>query len=256
MLLFLFLCASAVAQISPLDNVSFEQKLGQPAAIDATFADHTGKTVTLGQLVHDRPVILMMGFYNCPMLCDPILKNLASSLKRVELSAGKDFDVIAVSINPDEKPALAAGKRDSLIKAYGRPGTDDGWQCLTGDLTNIEKLATSVGYHYAPLPGGQFSHPAGLILLTPDGKIDRYLIGMTFQGRDLRLALVETSAGKIGTFSDAVLLRCYHYDPATGRYGFAIQSALRGGGILTATLLFSSVVWMSYRYRQRPENRA
>ncbi len=243
--------ATAFAQRSLLNDVSFEQKLSAAIAADATFKDETGQTVRIGDLLQDRPTVLMVGFYECPMLCDPLLQNLASSLKKLELSAGKDFNVITLSISPSETPELAAAKKAELVKAYGRPETAAGWHCLTGTTAMIDQFTGSVGFHYAPLPGGQFSHPAGLIILTPGGHVNRYLLGMTFQARDMRLAIVESSQGKIGTLSDAVLLRCYHYDPATGKYGFAIQAALQTAGCATALLLFGTIGFLGYRYRQK-----
>jgi protein SCO1/2 len=240
-------------QRSNLDQVAFEQKPNALVDGHAVFKDETGKDVHVTDLLNDRPTILMIGFYECPMLCDPLLQNLATSLKHLPLMAGKDFNVVTISIDPHETPTLAAAKKAELLKAYNRPGTEAGWHCLTGDEKAINAFTASVGYRYAVIAGGQFSHPAGLVILTPDGHISKYLMGMTFQAWTLRLALVDSSQGKIGTVSDAVLLRCYHYDPATGKYGLAIQSALRVGGCLTAAVLFGAIGWFSYRYRQKPE---
>ena len=255
-LLSVLAAAPAFAQRSPVDDVAFEQKLNAPVAADARFIDETGASVRFGDLLNGKPTVMMVGFYECPMLCDPILQNLAASLKRVDLTPGKDFNINTLSINPTEGADMAAGKKAELLKAYGRPETAAGWHVLTGQTDQIDKFTASIGYHFAPLPGNQYSHPAGLIMLTPDGHIDRYLIGMTFQPNDLRLGLVESSKGTIGTINDNILLRCYHYDPSTGKYGFAIQKALEVGGCSTAAILFLSIGWMSYRYRQRPEVRA
>jgi len=249
----LLLAGGAIAQETNLDGVAFEQKPDALIDTAATFKDETGRSVKLADLLQDRPTVLMIGFYQCPMLCDPLLQNMATSLKRVPMTAGKEFNVITLSIDPAETPALSASKKAELFKAYGHPDSADGWHCLTGDKDNIDRLTASVGYRYATLPGQQFSHPAGLILLTPSGHVSRYLLGMTFQSWDLRMAILEAAQGKISGVTNAVLLRCYHYDPATGRYGFAIQSALRITGCLTATALFASIAYLSYRYRQKPE---
>ena len=251
-ILVLGLARAAAAQQVPVDKVAWNQKLDGPVAADATFTDDHGRTVRFGDLLSNKPAVVMLGFYQCPMLCDLVLQNLSQTLKRVDLTPGKDFDVIVLSIDPTETTALAAAKKKNMIAAYGRPETAKGWRFLTGRQDQIDTLAASVGFGYAPLPGGQFSHPAGLIVLTPTGHNARYLMGMRTPPRDMRLALVEASQGKIGTFSDAILLRCYHYDPATGKYGFAIQTTLRVAGCGMVLVMAGGILFMARKYRQKP----
>jgi protein SCO1/2 len=180
-------------------------------------------------------VILSLVYYDCPMLCTQVLSGLITSMKQMSLNAGSDFTVITLSIDPSEKPQLAAAKHEVYAGIYDRPGAFEGWHFLTGDEPQIKQLAAAVGFRYAYDPHTrQFAHPSGIMVLTPDGRLARYLYGVSYPPRDLRLSLVEAAENRIGTVTDQILLYCYHYDPATGRYGFLIARLIKIAGVFTA----------------------
>ena len=185
------------------------------------------------------------------MLCTLVLNGLTRSLKPLAFDAGREFDVVVVSIDPKETPALAAVKKRGYLSRYGRPGTEQGWHFLTGDEPSIRRLAQVAGfrYHYDPQTG-QYAHPAGIMVLTPQGRVARYLYGVDYAARDLRLGLIEASAGKIGSPVDQLLLLCFHYDPGTGKYTLAVIQALRVGGVATVVALGSFIGLMIWRERR------
>ena len=229
-----------------LASVGFDQNLGDQVPLDLPFRDETGQTVMLREFFGDKPVILTLNYYECPMLCTLELNALARSLKPLTFDAGKEFAIVTVSIDPRETPALAAAKKRGYLARYGRKGAAQGWHFLTGDQPSIERLAKAVGFRYAFDPkSGQYAHAAGITVLTPQGKIARYFYGLDYPAKDLRLGLVEASAGKIGTPIDQLLLFCFHYDPSTGKYNFVVMSVLRVLGVLTAaglgTFMFVTV---------------
>jgi protein SCO1/2 len=179
-------------------------------------------------------VVLALVYYECPMLCTQVLNGLVSSLETLNLSVGRDFDVIAVSFNPKEGPGLASQKKAAYVHRYGRPETADGWHFLTGTQESITRLTQAVGFQYAfDEKIGQFAHGAAIEVITPKGTIARYFYGIDFSPRDLRLGLVEASGGHLGTMADGVLLFCYHYDPETGKYGASVLTLVRVAGIAT-----------------------
>lgn len=236
----------------PGQDVSFEQKLGETLPDDIELTDEEGRSVTTGGYLQERPVVLILVQYRCPMLCNLTLEGCVRSLKTLALNPGRDFDVLVVSFDPEEGPRLAQKKRDSVLERYDRPGTEGGWHFLTGDRDSIERLTAAVGFrYYYDDARGQYAHPAGLVVLTPDGRISKYFPGVNPPSRDLRLGLVEASGGQIGTLTDRMLLLCYAYDPATGRYGFAILTAVRIGGILTVAGLAGGIVFLLRRERRR-----
>jgi protein SCO1/2 len=199
-----------------------------------TFRDEDGRTVRLGEYFGTKPVVLAFVYYDCPMLCQQIVNALASSLRTMTLSAGEEFDVVLVSFDPRETPALAKQKKAEYMQRYGRPGTEGGWHFLTGEPPAIQQLTSAAGFRYAwDEDTKQFAHPSGVIVVTPDGRPARYLFGIEYGPRDLRLSLVEASEGKIGTKADQLLLFCYHYDPMTGRYGLMVMKVLRIAGVAT-----------------------
>jgi protein SCO1/2 len=219
----------ATAQLTILKDVRIDQKLDAPVPLDLAFVDEAGKDVTLGQYFGKRPVVLALVYYQCPMLCTLVLDGLTSAMGTMNLTAGKDFDVVVVSFNPGEPPSLAANSKAGIVKRYGRTGTDGGFHFLTGREASIRQLADAVGFHYAWDPAiNQYAHPAAVTVLTPAGHVSRYLFGVEFAPRDLRLALVEASDGKIGTVLDQALLYCYHYDPFSGKYGLALMANAAG----------------------------
>jgi protein SCO1 len=221
-----------------LRDVGLDQKLGNSIPLDLTFRDEHGQTVALRQFFGERPVVLTLVYYQCPMLCTEVLNGLLRSAKELPLEIGKDFSIVTLSIDPGERPVLADVKHQLYTGLYGRPGAPRGWHFLTGDEAQIKALAQAVGFRYAYDPAsGQFAHPSGIMLLTPAGKIARYFYGISYPARDLRLGLVEASHEKIGSPIDQILLYCYHYDPATGRYGLLISRVIKAAGALTVLSL-------------------
>jgi len=226
-----------------LKQVGIDQKLNQTIPLNLAFRDENGNRVELGQYFGQKPVILTLVYYNCPMLCTQVLNGVESGLKELPTDIGKQFDVVTISIDPTESHVLAKVKKEMYVGMYGRPGAAEGWHFLTGDEAQIKQLADAVGFRYAYDPDTkQFAHASAIMLLTPEGKISRYFYGIQFPSRDLRLGLVEASEGKIGTPVDQVLLFCYHYDPATGKYGLLISRVIQAGGALTVLILGIAMV--------------
>lgn len=226
-----------------LKDVAIDQKLDTTIPLDLTFRDETGRTVALGQYFGSKPVILTLVYYNCPMLCTQVLNGLERSLKLISPSIGTDFNVVTVSIDPSDQPALAAAKHAMYAGLYGRPGAAQGWHFLVGNEPQIKQLAAAVGFHYAyDSQSKQFAHAAGIMLLTPEGKLSRYFYGVTYPQRDLRLGLDEASQGKIGSPVDQILLYCYHYDAHTGKYGLLISHVLQLSAGLTVLILAIFVI--------------
>lgn len=217
-----------------VENVGINQHLNRAIPPDLVFRDSNGKRIHLGDdFDGTHPVVLVLAYYDCPMLCTVVLNDLTRTLKIVPLDIGKDFRVITVSFNPNEKPPLAHAKKAKYVNDYGRPGAAAGWQFLTGDAASIKQLTDAVGfrYHYDD-KAKQYVHPTGVTILTPDGRISKYFFGINYQPMDLRLALVDASHSKIGSLADQIVLFCHQYDPSTGRYGWAVMGALRIGGAL------------------------
>ncbi len=231
---------SPPANVRPpyLQNVGIEQHLNAQVPPDLTFVDDTGRTVKLGDYFGKKPLILNLVYYNCTMLCGEALAGLAGAMKMVKFDVGNEFDVITVSFNPRETPEIAAAKKQDYLKRYGRPGAASGWHFLTGPAESINALTKAVGFQYQYDPRiNQYAHATAIMVLTPQGRISRYFYGVDYPPKDLRMGLVEASQGKIGNAVDQVLLYCYHYDPATGKYGAVISNILRLGGALTILLL-------------------
>jgi len=221
-----------------LKDVGIDQKLNNSVPLDLAFRDETGQTVKLAQFFGNGPVILSLVYYNCPMLCTQVLNGMERSLKDVPMDIGKQFSVVTVSIDPTERPTLASAKRALYTGLYGRPEAAQGWHFLTGDEPQIKQLANAVGFRYAYDPASkQFAHASAIMILAPEGKISRYLYGIQYATRDLRLGLVEASEGKIGTPVDQILLFCYHYDAATGKYSLLISRVLKAAGAFTILVI-------------------
>ena len=256
----LLACACASAQIytppaptqlytrSPLlQKVGIDQKMGAQVPLDLTFDDESGNPVTLRQYL-GKPVILALVYYECPSLCNLILNGVLHSVKDLSLSAGEDFQVVAVSFDPRETWNMAAAKKQTYVAQYGRPGGENGWHFLTGPELSSKKLADSVGFHYAyDSINNQYAHGSTIILLTPEGRVTKYFYGINYPSRDLRLGLVEASNETIGSPVDQVLLYCYHYDPSTGKYGMVIMNVMRLGGLLTLGSLAAFMILMLRR---------
>ena len=224
------------ANIQPpaLREVGIDQRLGEQLPLDAAFTDDHGKQVTLGDFFGKKPVVLVMTYFECPMLCTLVLNGLGKTLKTMSFEPGKEFDVVAVSFDPRDTPETAAKKKAAYVADYGRTATADGWHFLTGDQASIERVAKAVGFRYRWIPEEkQFAHAAAIMVATPEGKLARYYYGVDYAGRDLRLGLVEAADHKIGSAVDALLLFCYRYDPTTGKYGAIALNMVRAGGVAT-----------------------
>jgi protein SCO1/2 len=230
-----------------LDLIGFDQRLDEQVPLELRFQDETGADVRLGDLFDQEPVILALGYFQCPNLCSLVRVGLVDALRQIRFDAGEQFQVVLVSIDPTETPALAAQVKGETLDTYARPDSAAGWHFLTGDHETIDALAAAVGFRYAYDPVQvQYAHASGLVLLTPQGKVARYLFGLEYAPRDLRLGLVEAAQNRIGSAVDQILLFCYHYNPATGRYTFAILTALRLVG--TAFVLgMGIVIWRLWR---------
>jgi protein SCO1 len=224
----------ATEQIPMLRTAGIDQKLDSQIPLDAVFSDEAGREVPLGRYFGRRPVVLVLAYYECPVLCGQVINATASSIVPLDLSAGKDFDVVVVSFDPGETPAMAVAKRDSFLARYGRPTAADGIHFLTGRQASIDALTNAIGFKYNYDPAiDQYAHPAVITVLTTEGHVSRYLFGIEFAPRDLKFALIDASKGAIGSVVDQAILYCYMYDPETGRYGFAIMTAVRAAGLLT-----------------------
>lgn len=221
----------------PLKKVGIEQKLNGQLPLDAVFKDEDGKKVTLGEYFgKDRPVIIALVYYECPMLCNEVLNGLTGSLKGINFKAGNEFDVVAISFDPREndKADLAKNKKKSYVERYNRPGTAGGWHFLTGEKAEIDKVTEAVGFNYTfDEKTNQFAHAGGIMVATPEGRLSRYLYGIDYAPKDLKFSIMESSENKIGNPAEQLYLYCFHYDPSTGQYGFAILNVLRLAGIAT-----------------------
>jgi protein SCO1/2 len=218
-----------------LREVKIEQRLNEQVPLDLQFRDETGRTVRLSEYINgSKPIILSLVFYKCPMLCNQILTGLLGALRSQSFDAGREFEVLTVSFDPRETPEIASEKKQSFIARYNRPGAESGWHFLTGDQESIRRLTDAVGFRYNfDEKTNQFAHASGIMVMTPSGKLSRYFYGIEYNPRDLRLGLVEASDNQIGSSVDQLLLYCYHYDPATGRYGPVVMNIMRLGGVAT-----------------------
>ncbi len=247
--------ASAQESTTPaiLSKVGITQNLNAQIPPDLMFRDETGKSVRIGDFFGQKPIVLSLVYFDCPALCTEVLNGELRTMKAISLDLGKDFDAVTVSFEPKDTPALAKAKRDVYIGQYGRPGATDHWHFLTGEQQSIDALTNAVGFHYAYDSSiRQYAHAAAILVLTPDGRIDRYFYGVIYPARDVRLGLVEASEGKIGTLTDHALLYCYQYDPMTGKYGVVVMNVLRAAGGLTVLLLGIFMTMMFLRERKRP----
>jgi protein SCO1 len=238
---------------SVLNKVSITQKLNQQIPLDGEYRDEAGKTVKLGDYFGKRPVIMALVYYQCPMLCSEELDGLVGALEMVKFKPGKEFDVVVVSIDPTEGPALAAKSKARLMKRYGRPETAEGWHLLSGgQQTSIDALANAVGFGYVrvPAPDGkmtQFAHASSIEILTPEGRLAQYYMGVEYSPKDINLGLVEASNHKIGSPVDAILTYCYHYDPTLQRHSLVIARVVQLGGLVTVLGLGSFMTVMFRR---------
>ena len=211
-----------------LRGIGFDQHLEQPVPLDVPFRGESGRTVRVGDYFGTRPVVLLFAYFDCPMLCTQVLNGLSTALNVLSLEPGKDFEILTVSFNPHDTPGTAQAKKAIYIEHYRQAGAAAAWHFLSGDQTSIDRLTNAAGFRYAwDADTKQYAHPTGVIVLTPDGRLARYLFGIEYSPRDLRYAIVEASSGKVGNPVDQLLLYCYHYDPMTGRYGLVIMRTIR-----------------------------
>jgi protein SCO1/2 len=234
-----------------LHTVKIDQRLGQQLPLDAQFRDETGKSVKLGDYFGKVPVILSLVYYQCQILCMEDLNGLVGALEMVNLTPGKDFQIVIVSIDPAETPAIAAAKKAFYVKRYGRVDTQAGWHFLTGEQPAIKDLARAVGFGYVRLPGRagmppMFAHASSIEVVTPEGRMAQYYLGVEYSPRDLRLGLVEASHNTIGTPVDNILTYCYRYDPKLNRHSLVIARVVQAGCLLTFLGLGSFMV-VSFR---------
>ena len=253
-----FACASLMAQVSGygdkavgpvndkppviLNSVRIEQRLNQQLPLGLTFTDDQGKQVQLSSYFGKRPAILALVYYQCPMLCSEELNGLTSALQMVNFVPGKDFNVIVVSIDPTEGTELAAAKKRSYLKRYGHPETANGWHFMTGTQPNIDALTKAVGFGYVKIPGPdgkltQFAHASSIQIVTPEGKLAQYYMGVEYSPKDLLLGLSEASSNRIGSPVDDILTYCYHYDPQTNKHSLIVARVVQLGGLMTLLLL-------------------
>jgi protein SCO1/2 len=240
-----------------LDKVGIQQHLDQPLPLNLTFTDDAGKQVQLADYFGKKPAILALVYYQCPMLCSEELNGLVSALLMVDEVPGRDFNIIVASIDPSEGTDLAAAKKRSYVKRYGKPQTADGWHFLTGTEPNIEALTKAVGFGYVKIPGPdgkltQFAHASAIQLVTPEGKLAQYYLGVEYSPKDLRLGLVESSHGKIGSPVDNILTYCYHYDPGTNKHSLIVARVVQLGGLVTMVSL-GGFMFLMFRRDHRLE---
>jgi protein SCO1/2 len=247
---------SPPANVRPpgLKNVGIEQHLNEQIPPELTFHDENGKQVRLADYFGRKPMILNLVYYQCPMLCGEVLSGLESALRVLKFDVGNQFDVLTVSFDPRETPAMATAKKAEFLKRYGRPGATQGWHFLTGPQPSIDALTKAAGFQYEyDSNSGQFAHTTAIMVLTPEGRIAQYYYGVEYAPKDLRLGLIQASQNKIGNLVDQVLLYCYHYDPATGKYGAVVMRILRLAGAAT---ILTIGVFMIVMFRRGSSTRS
>ncbi len=249
----------ASAEIAPAQErqeqiaarAGLEQKLKAQVPLDAVFRDEHGTAVPLGSFFNRKPVILALAYYECPNLCTLVLNGVLQTAHELKFDAGKEYEIVVVSFDARERPALAAAKKQIYVQRYGRAGAADGWHFLTGDDNAIKRLASSVGYRFSyDKATSQFAHPSAIMVLTPAGKVARYFPGIEYPPREVRLALIDAAQERVGSLADRVFLLCFHYNPATGKYGLLIGRVIQIGGIGTAAALAAYILWMLRRERR------
>lgn len=243
--------AATTPQLPPaLREIGIDQRLGSQLPMSARFRNENGESVALGSFFHGKPVVLALVYYECPMLCGRILSGLSAGLQPLRLRAGRDFEVVAVSINPNETPVEAAAKRNQYTASYSGKAGSAGWHFLVGDPDSIKAVTEAAGFHYRWDPETKmYIHASAIMMATPSGVLSRYFYGVEYTPKDLKLGLIESSGGTIGSPVDKVLLFCYHYDPMTGKYGAVVMNVLRAGGAVTVVVLGTVLLWLWRRER-------
>jgi protein SCO1/2 len=232
-----------VQRFSPAQDVGLDQHLGDKLPLELVFRDESGSSRPLSDFFETKPVLLSFVYFECPMLCTEVLNEEVRLLKALSLEPGRDFEIVTVSIDPKDTPELAAKKKRNYVEELGRPEFAGAWHFLVGDQAAIRSLTSAAGFRYVyDAEQGEFAHAGGVIVVAPGGVLSRYFYGIEYSPRDVRLGLVEASQGKVGSLVDQVLMMCFHYDPATGRYSIAVMTVARILGVLTVVALISFIV--------------
>lgn len=262
--LILCLCAAALYASGPLgppgtQGIGIDQKLNAQLPLSTPFVDESGTTVPLRSFFSGKPVLLVPMYFQCPMLCSQVLSGVVAALRPLSLKPGRDFDIVAFSFDPNDTPAVAKEKRDHYASSYSSRAGTGGWHFLTGTPASIAALTKAIGFRYRwDAPDKMFIHASGIMFATPEGRLARYLYGVDYEPKDVKLALVESSHNRIGSPADQILLFCYHYDPKTGKYGATVINLLRGAAILTLVLLAGGMAFFWKRdirtYREEHEH--
>ena len=241
-----------------LKDVTFKQRLNEQLPLDAAFRDETGRPVTLARFFgRGKPVVLAFAYYSCPMLCTEVMNGISSALKVMPFQAGRDFDVVLISFDPRDTPATAAEKKRAHLKYWSAEREETAWHFLTSDGATIRRVAAAAGFTYRwDKASGQFAHVSGILVATPEGRLSRYFYGVEYSPKELRLALVESGEGRIGSPIDELLLYCFHYDPESGRYGLLVMNLIRLGGVLTLLFVGGYIAVMRVRESHPPFGRA
>ena len=234
---------SSTTMPAQLQNVGFDPQLNAQIPLDLPFVDENGSNVQLRDYFKQKPVVLAFVYYGCPMLCNQVEQGVVGSLRMLSFTPGRDYEVVFVSFDPRESADMAAQKKKSALDHFRRPETASGWHFLTGTKESIDAATKAANFRYSfDTKTNLFAHASGIMLLTPDGRISRYFYGVEYPGRDMRLGLVDASAGKIGTPIDHVLLFCYQYDPSSATYSASILKIIRLGGILTVLCIVGGIL--------------
>jgi len=237
--------------IPELEGVTIIDKLDSQLPLSATFRDDHGNSVTLRDVLpKDRPAILQIGYMKCPMLCSLVMNALVRGIQDMDWTVGQQYDVIALSVNPKEGPDLAEGKKAGYVAEYGRPQSAAGWHFLTGEESSIRSVTDAVGFEYRMQENGEYSHAAGIFILTPDGRLSRVLYGVKYDSANVRMALLEASQGKVGTTLDRIILWCHIYDAQAGGYVVMAMRVMQLGGVLTLLVLGGGLGWFWWREAQ------
>jgi len=240
-----------------LKDVTFKQRLNEMLPLDTAFRDESGRAVTLGQYFGGRPVVVAFVYYSCPMLCTQVMNGLSSALKVMPFAAGRDFDVVLISFDPRDTPAIAAERKRAHLAYWSIEGDANAWHLLTGDEASIQRVTSAAGFTYRwDERSGQYAHVSGVLVATPEGRLSRYFYGVEYSPRELRLALVDSSEGKVGSVIDELLLYCFHYDPESGTYGLLVMNLVRLGGALTVLFIGGFILLMRRREMHPPLGRA
>ena len=250
--------ALATARLPQLEKVTFKQRLNTQLPPDVHFKDENGRDVTLGQYFDGkRPVVLAFVYYSCPMLCTQVINGVSRAVKVLPFTPGDDFDVVFISFDPRDKPETAYAKKIALMNYWSMQNQSGAWHFLTGEEPQIKQVTSAAGFFYMwDEKSQQYAHLSGLLVLTPDGRLSRYFYGIEYSPKELRLALFESGQGHIGSLVDELLLYCYHYDPANGRYGAVVMNLVRLGGVLTVLAIAGFILLMRRQDRQQMEGHA